>query len=291
VVNYYGLGNNTVTTQPSDHYRVRQRQVEAIPALQWRIVRAPLTRRTEAEEDNVPTPAIVGEPFNDPVTINFAPVLKLANTPEGPNTDKFIAQDSAVYGTGWFGEVGVLAGVTVDTRDAEVYPRRGLLLRVAGSLYPEVWDVASTFGEIHGEASTYLSAAIPAEPTLALRVGAKKVWGTYPFFESAFIGGANTVRGYRQDRYAGDAAAYSNAELRLRLSRIKLLVPIGVGVFGGVDVGRVYYEGDPPDADQWHTAFGGGVWLAFIDRRGTATAGIMSGDDITGLYLRTGFAF
>jgi hypothetical protein len=40
-----------------------------------------------------------------------------------------------------------------------------------------VWDVDSVFGEVHGEARAYLSARAPLEPTLALRVGGKNLWG------------------------------------------------------------------------------------------------------------------
>jgi hypothetical protein len=43
------------------------------------------------------------------------------------------------------------------------------------------------------------------------------VWGQVPFQEAAFIGGASTVRGLYSDRYAGDASAYGNAELRFHL--------------------------------------------------------------------------
>ena len=45
-----------------------------------------------------------------------------------------------------------------------------------------------------------------------------------------------TVRGLRLQRYAGDASAWGNAELRLRLFRANLLVPADVGLFGLVDV-------------------------------------------------------
>jgi len=291
ILNYFGQGNDTPGDQSNTFYKVKQRQVDVSTGLEWRIVKAPLTRRSEAEEDDVPSPAIAGESVNDPVSLDFAPVLKFSNTPAEANADRFIAQELGLYGGGAFGEVGLRAGLTFDTRDAVVYPRQGIYLRMAGSVYPAVWDVESTFGEAHGEAATYLTAPIPAEPTLALRVAGKKVWGTFPFFESAFIGGPSTLRGYRRNRYAGDASVYGNAELRVKFSRVRLLVPIGVGAFGGVDVGRVFSENDPASADKIHTAFGGGLWFAFIDRRGTATVGIMSGDDITGLYVQTGFAF
>ena len=82
------------------------------------------------------------------------------------------------------------------------------------------------------------AADVSLGPTLALRAGGKKVWGDFPFFESAFVGGASTVRGLREHRYAGDAALYGNAELRVRLGRYFFMLPGDFGVFGLADVGR-----------------------------------------------------
>ena len=64
-----------------------------------------------------------------------------------------------------------------------------------------------------------------------------------------------------------------------------------VGLFAAADVGRVYLDEDPGDADEWHTAVGGGLWLSFIDRLSTLSVAIMDGDDVTGVYLRSGFLY
>ena len=58
ILNYFGLGNDTPGDQSSTFYKVEQRQVEVSTGLEWRIVKAPLSRRSQAEEDNVPTPAM-----------------------------------------------------------------------------------------------------------------------------------------------------------------------------------------------------------------------------------------
>jgi hemolysin activation/secretion protein len=156
-------------------------------------------------------------------------------------------------------------------------------------VYPAVWDVVSTFGELHGEASTYLTPKTSFGPTLALRAGGKKVWGNFPFFESAFVGGASTVRGLREERYAGDAAVYGNAELRARLGRFFVVLPGSYGVFGIADVGRVYLDGE--SSDTWHTGFGGGVWFAFLEPGNAITVSAVRGDHRTAFYLRAGFAY
>jgi hemolysin activation/secretion protein len=162
-------------------------------------------------------------------------------------------------------------------------------LEVGGAVHPAWWDVQETFGEVSGVATAAMTAHLPLTPTLALRAGGRKLWGTYPFFEAAFIGDRNTVRLGREQRYAGDASAYGSAELRLRLTRIMLVVPTDVGVFGLTDVGRVYLDGESSDA--WHTAVGGGIWLGFLGRANTITAAVASSSERTGVYLAAGFGF
>ena len=58
------------------------------------------------------------------------------------------------------------------------YPRKGGLLAVRGTVWPKVWDVESTYGEVNGNANGYLSAG--QWLTLALRGGGKTVFGTIP---------------------------------------------------------------------------------------------------------------
>ncbi len=63
------------------------------------------------------------------------------------------------------------------------------------------------------------------------------------------------------------------------------------GLFGIADAGRVFYKGDPASADRWHTSIGGGFWVSFLQRRHTLSAAVVKGDDLTGVYLRSGFMF
>src|SRR5882724_4633637 len=58
------------------------------------------------------------------------------------------------------------------------------------------------------------------------------------------------------------------------------------GVFGNADVGRGYVDGESPGG--WHGAAGGGVWLAFLDRRNTVSLGVNSSRE--GTLLRGALA-
>jgi outer membrane protein assembly factor BamA len=186
--------------------------------------------------------------------------------------------------------LGGAGDFSLDLRNRPVAATHGVLLTAGGSFYPAVWDAVEDFGEVHGEAATYLTAdSFPLHPTLALRVGGKRVWGQFPYQEAAYIGGNSTVRLGRENRYAGDAAVYAGAELRLFLTRFYLFVPGKFGVFGLGDVGRVYLEGE--SSDVWHAAGGGGVWVSVLDPVNTISLALSRSAERTGVYFRVGFGF
>jgi outer membrane protein assembly factor BamA len=166
------------------------------------------------------------------------------------------------YGSAGFGRLGARAYARWDTRDIPTNARRGLLLELGGDLVPAAWDAEESFGGGYVTAATYLTASGAWSPTLALRVGGRRVWGRYPYFEAARIGGEGTVRGYSQGRFLGDAAVLASAELRAPLGRARLLVPGQLGLVGFADAGRVFLERE--SSRDWHEAVGGGVWFAAL---------------------------
>ncbi len=257
---FYGFGNETPDTGSTDFYKVKQQQYLVAPSLVLL-----LGHRTE---------------------LTVGPLLKYAFTDLLSGT--FI-DTRRPYGIGSWGQVGVQAGLRIDTRDRATSPTRGVLLTLGGSAYPTFWDVTAPFQEAHVEAATYLTAAIATRPTLAVRIAGKRVWGSVPFHEAAFVGGAGTVRGYSEHRFAGDAGLYANVELRFRLARPSLVVPGDFGAFGLADVGRVYVSGEP--SDRWHAAAGGGLWFAPLSASNTLTVAVARSPGRTAIYLRLGFAF
>lgn len=193
------------------------------------------------------------------------------------------------YGFRSFGRVGgsveaALAGPRLsDTR------RIVAGFTAGASVFPAVWDVTSTFGEVHGEGRMSLSVRAPLAPVLALRAGGKRVWGRFPYQEAAYIGGQETLRGWREQRFAGDAALWGGAELRVGVATVPVFVPIDVGLLGLADAGRVYLDGASPGG--WHSGLGGGVWLAFVDRANLLSFTVADGAEETRFYLRAGFTF
>lgn len=260
VRNFFGLGNETQQVATKSSYKVYGDDYQLSAAVAW-----PMGRQLSGK---------------------LGPVLRYTSTDFSRGG---IISTTRPYGSGEFGAVGGQLGLVFDSRDVAAAATRGAHLAVEGTVYPAALDVQSAYGGVSGEASTYFTAPVSLRPTLALRAGGEKVWGTYPYTGAAFVGGNRTVRGLTAYRFQGDAAAYGNAELRLPLTRLNLLVPLRMGIFTLADVGRVWLKGE--SSNTWHSAFGAGVSLSFLNAGNTFTAAVARGDGQTGLYLGSGFMF
>ena len=260
IINFYGLGNETSTTQPLEYHRVAHKQVTATLGVSF------------------------GD--GDRRTLELGPTFTYTST-DTATASSFISETNP-YGSGKFTHAGVRATFHLDTRDRIGTPTRGVRIEGGVAAYPTLFDAVGDFAEVHGEAATYL-APPGGNPVLAVRAMGKQVWGSYPFTEAAFVGGASTVRSVREQRYAGDAMLVGSAELRVEIGRILFPVPADVGVFALADAGRVFVDGET--SDTWHTAVGGGLWMALVNRSNVVRLGLARGADRTALNAGVGFAF
>ena len=122
--------------------------------------------------------------------------------------------------------------------------------------------------------------------TLALRAGGRRVWGPAPIHEAAMLGGRSTLRGHEWNRFAGDAVAYGNAELRMPLARVELLTRGDLGVIVLADAGRVWVDGDSSGA--WHTAAGAGLSFQTMAK---AVSVVYARGEVRRVYAYLGFPF
>jgi hemolysin activation/secretion protein len=101
--------------------------------------------------------------------------------------------------------------------------------------------------------------------TAAIKLGAAKNFGDYKFFQSNFLGNNTNLRGYRNNRFAGQSYVYQNSELRFKISTFRNYILTGnFGLFGFFDSGRVFT--DTPESNDWHTAYGPGAWVNFYNK-------------------------
>jgi hypothetical protein len=230
---YYGLGNGTTNELPDDKYRIRDFQVTLFPALE-------LTRGAKGG-------------------FGLGPIVKYSDSTRTKD-DTVLAQEKP-YGSGTFGEVGVQAMVRYDGTDPKDVLGGGVRTRLVGAFYPKAWDVEDSFGSLEGEFDGYIPLGDAAQ--LSLGVGGKKLWGHYPFFEAAYLGGGK-IHGFSFNRFAGDASLYGG--LNLRWAFIKLrggAVPTDIGITVGTDVGRMWLDGE--SSSKWHSGVAGGIFFAPIN--------------------------
>ena len=269
VLRFYGFGNETQAPGDQDFYKVDANQFLVYPTFKV--------------------------PFAGKGLLTVGPLAKY--TQNDQSKDQFI-NEVQPYGWGHFGAFAVHGILSWDGRDRLVFPRRGFFAAVRGSYFPKAWDVESDFSAVDANVNAYLSAGRAA--TLALRAGGKKLFGTYPYMEAAAIGEGglgraalaepeNTVRGYRARRFMGDTSAWANAEVRLRLSHVSLVLPGDWGISGFGDVGRVWLEGE--SSDTWHTGFGGGLWISLLHDTMAFSGGIAHSTEDDIFYFKGGFTY
>jgi hypothetical protein len=253
---FYGYGNDTPSIA-SDVSLVNQTVLSFEPAavlhLGWR---ARETHKSEVFHEAATTPtvrAIVGRVEAGPVVTWIDPELVLSSplaTLEGP-------------GNKAFGHVGVRAGLELDRTDQDGVPMRGWRLEADVRGFPPLWNLSESFATTSAAGSVYVP-LLPNRVHLALRGGATMTSGVFPVQYASTLGGWSTLRGYRSDRFSGDAEVNGSTELRVPVGTVNLLMRWNTGVFGLADVGRVWMSGE--SEGPWHTAFGGGVWFEALGK-------------------------
>jgi hypothetical protein len=130
----------------------------------------------------------------------------------------------------------------------------GVRLETSAFFVPKAWDVGARYGGVDGAVATYLG---NERGRLALRVGGRRLWGAYPWFDAAYIGGSD-LHGYNRHRFAGDASFYGNATLHAWVATVpNRAIPVRLGLLALGDVGRVWLQGE--NSKTWHSSVGGGL--------------------------------
>ena len=162
-----------------------------------------------------------------------------------------------------FGE-SILFGTEVDfnldLRDDVAFPTKGAQLKVQNFSFFNTKNDSEFGGKISTEALFYFSTGIKIPTTLGIRAGYERTYGQTPFFYKSYLGQQSNLRGFRNNRYGGESAAFVNTDLRFHFGTILTKVlPLRYGVYGLFDAGRVWVDGE--DSDSIHFAYGGGIYL------------------------------
>ena len=98
--------------------------------------------------------------------------------------------------------------------------------------------------------------------TISLR--AEKIFGNFPFYESAMLGGGEYLRGYALNRFSGDALVAAKADLDIYLFNTMIFLPADISLLLLSDAGRVFLNGETNS--KMHYSLGGGLNLGYFKR-------------------------
>lgn len=172
------------------------------------------------------------------------------------------------FGAGGGRELWGRTGVAYDTRDFEPDPRRGWFC----DLVVDGRDRAllSDFSYARLTAAVRRFQPVAGGLVLAGRATWSQVTGQPPFYELATlgyfegpvdaVGGGWTLRGYKENRFAGRAVALANLEARWKVLEGR---KAGLIVLGFADGGRAFARAGDATLRDWKGAAGGGVRVTF----------------------------
>ena len=172
----------------------------------------------------------------------------------------------SLYGTGNINFGGINTELYLDLRDKKVFATRGFQFLFGNTSYSNIQGMPEYFGLAESYIKYYATVQILIPATFVVKLGGSKNYGkNIPFYKYTYLGQFNNLRGYRRNRFTGDASGYLNTELRLHFGKVRnLFLPFETGLIGFLDLGKVWFKGNGDGS--WHTGYGGGYYIAPLAR-------------------------
>ncbi|HRE42134.1 MAG TPA: BamA/TamA family outer membrane protein [Ignavibacteria bacterium] len=267
VSRFYGFGNSTVFIENSfkdGSYNVVNQLIDITPELEWE--------------------------FKHPKSLKSSLIFYTGYELFKMNRSKsgFIANNL----TGNFSESKILKfgiNLVLDMRDNPVEPYKGFYIDLSAGYNKEIGHLKDSFFKGKLELRNYISNNWKRPIVFAIRAVAEVIGGDHPFYQSAFLGGINSLRGFNEYRFSGNASLFSQAELRIPLGVINFLIPGVIGISGYCDVGSVYTETD--QFEKVNTSLGGGLWISYLDRMLNLSVNLASSNSGLKVYVGSGILF
>lgn len=239
--NFYGLGNETKSwaNKELNYYRTRYNFASADVLLRRRL-------------------------FNNVLSVSAGPTGYYYWNHRSRNEGKIlenpslIGLDSSVYISK--GYVGGKAIIRVNNLANTLFPTRGIDWTTTFTSMAGVSGDARSITRLTSEMNIYAALSDPARFVAVMRLGGGKIFSeNYEYFQALGLGQNNYLRGFRRNRFSGEAMAYGSLELRVKLLDINsYIIPGSLGVVGFGDVGRVWVKND--QSAKWHFAPGAGFY-------------------------------
>lgn len=169
----------------------------------------------------------------------------------------------------------IQAALIYDTRDFEPDPTRGVYFEVANEFSNPAIGSAYAFNKLFIQGRVYYKLPWGSRTVLAGRFGAGNIFGdNAPFFEFQdqwspdgsinALGGRQSLRGYRSNRFLARSMWFANIEIRVRLFEfVALGERFGVGVAPFFDVGTVRDNWLALNFERLRFSYGAGLRIAW----------------------------
>lgn len=268
--NYAGLGNDSERpVEDADYYRVRQSELRLHPAVKKRIG------------------------ANSFVTLG--PTLSASQIQD--TKDRYITNPDNGLPPYIFDRMYYAGGQLMfefNSVDNQQSPHSGVRFNSTLNFTDNLAN-SKRFGSWNARLSVYRPLDRAQNLIFATQVGTgMNIGDDYEFFQMPTVGGNQSLRGYRTERFYGKSSFYHSNDLRLRLgSSNNSTLPFTIGVFGSFDYGRVWLK-EVDETNRWHWSYGGGLWLAPIDLLTVSVGVYMPGEmqeDHPRLVVKMGFGF
>ena len=149
----------------------------------------------------------------------------------------------------------------LDFRDSKGLPYRGTRAFIKYQNGTILSGDNENYGVAKGSIEYYISTRTKNPLTLGFRGGGAISHGDVPWYKLPTLGDRNGLRGYFENRFAGESSAYVNVELRYQLfEKYTPFVPVKVGIKAFYDRGRVYTE-NTDESNSWRYGYGFGFYM------------------------------
>lgn len=169
----------------------------------------------------------------------------------------------------------IQSALIFDTRDFEPDPTKGLYFEVANEFSNKIIGSQFDFNKLFIQGRIYQSLPIGTRTVIAGRLGIGTIFGNRaPFFEFQdqwspegsinALGGRQSLRGYRANRFLARSMWFVNLELRNRLIEFHLLQQhFSLGITPFVDMGTVRDKWQDLNLSKIKLSYGAGMRIAW----------------------------
>ena len=237
VENYFGVGNETVNTQPKRnfHKTITSRIYAGIGL--------------SAQIDQHQVIALSG----------FYQNIKVQETAGSFITSDHSIDQSLFEPTGF---AGVEAAYHLHKTNSRIFPTAGMDFLLAADYVHNLKETTRSFANVVSALSVYIP--LGKSFSIASRAGGAALAGDADFYHLNKLGGYVNLRGYERERFSGKTTFYNNNEIRWVTNTNSYFFNGKIGLLAFYDDGRVWQPLEK--SDKWHTGYGAGLILIPFNR-------------------------